>query len=71
MHGSIIPIDLDELLGDVLPNGKKGLIKYYDKLIIICKQNKGRWTIYGNQIDDKFIRSFEVRRNELESKLYS
>ena len=71
MHGGIIPIDLDELLGDVLPNGKKGLIKYYDKLIIICKQNKGRWTIYGNQIDDKFIRSFEVRRNELESKLYS
>tara|TARA_R100000458_G_C8129682_1_gene145229 strand:+ start:195 stop:407 length:213 start_codon:yes stop_codon:yes gene_type:complete len=70
MHGGIIPIDLDELLGDTLPNGRKGLIKYYDKLIIICKKHKNRWTIYGNKIDDKFIRNFERRRNELESKYY-
>ena len=30
MHGKIIPIDLEEHLGDVIPNGRKGLIKYYD-----------------------------------------
>ena len=71
MHGLVKPIDLDEKLGDVLPNGRKGLIRFYDKLIVICSQNKGRYTIYGNQIDDKFIRVFEVRRNELESKLYN
>jgi hypothetical protein len=70
MHGGIIPIDLDELLGDVVPNGRKGLIKFYDRIIIVCKQNKGRYTIYGNKIDDKFIRNFEKRRNELEIKYY-
>lgn len=70
MHGKIIPIDLEEHLGDVIPNGRKGLIKYYDKLILVCAKFKGRHTIYGNKIDDRFIRVFERRRNELELKLY-
>ena len=71
MHGLIKPIDLDEELGDILPNGKKGLIRFYDKLIVICTQNKGRYTIYGGKIDNHLIRVFERRRNELESKLYN
>ena len=50
--------------GDSL-SGKRGVVAFYENLIIKCKQNKDRTTVNGTFINDAFIRRLKFRLAEL------
>ena len=68
MGRNIKPIDLHQG-GDSMPSGRKGVIYFYEELISRCKRNRGRTTIYGNVIDEKFIEGLKFRLNELDTQM--